>query len=101
MAGISLAGGASASITRHAQRIRVLARHFPIYRSENEAILYAIATLLKRQNALIKYCPSTKTIADVDQIFVIMMDMLEITEHDELLKDSPIYQELLGAWVCG
>ena len=69
---------------------------------ENEAILQdAIATLVKGKTLII-IAHRLKTIADVDQIFVINDGYVENHgTHDELLKDSPIYQELWSAAMRG
>lgn len=69
---------------------------------ENEAILQdAIATLVKGKTLII-IAHRLKTIADVDQIFVIHDGHVENHgTHDELLKDSPVYQELWSAAMRG
>lgn len=69
---------------------------------ENEAILQdAIATLVKGKTLII-IAHRLKTIADVDQIFVIHDGYVENHgTHDELLKDSPVYQELWSAAMRG
>ena len=69
---------------------------------ENEAILQdAIASLVKGKTLII-IAHRLKTITDVDQIFVIHDGRVENHgTHDELLKNSPVYQELWTAAMRG